>query len=327
MYETKSGTKLAIPNGVFTALLAGTLLNGLVLVAACASICAMWVLVAGYELAWIASIRDWAWLTAGISLVAVFLYYWAVYFASTSVAVNSKVALSMWVRTLVRSRWGSTTLAWWCSLVVLFTSVKYVDSHLWGGALYVSVCTALAAVAAVALAASTRELVRAYRRSGWSPLITDGVDLDYTEHEAFSIDSAWRAAGSDWVAPNAILDVRTAVRYAKLAQSRSAVLLYVGKGLAWLCGFLAITALVWSLNENVHPSAAAVPAIPASLVLLGYVVERRSRQLERLVTDYAEVARALLAQHDDADCQPAPRLSAGQRMLRRLRLAAKTPVS
>lgn len=318
MYETRSGTKLAIPNGVFGALLGGAFAGAVMVVAALVSIASMWGLVAGYDAGWINVVRDSTWLVATMSYTTAFLVYIAVYFASIPVVSNSDISVPTWLGMLVRSVWGSATVVWFLASLALFTAAKFVDSTVWGGGLYVGVCTVLVAVVVTATTIATKEVARVIRKAAGSPLITDGVDPDYREHEAFSIDSAWRSAGSDWVAPGSIREMTTALRYGRMAQSRSTALHYVGKGMTLVFGSLLIYALVWSFNESRHPIATIVPTMVALPLLAGLAMERRVANLKVLCADYSDAARRLLSETEEV---APPRVSAGQRFLQMLGLS------
>ncbi|MGB2947454.1 MAG: hypothetical protein WBB99_00720, partial [Rhodococcus sp. (in: high G+C Gram-positive bacteria)] len=104
----------------------------------------------------------------------------------------------------------------------------------------------------------------------------------------------------DWVAPKSILSASVAEHYAKMAQSRSIAVYFVGKGLVLVFGVVAMAALLWSFEERTNPALAVVPVVLALPAFFGWALDRRAGQHERLVADYADRARELSVERVDA---------------------------
>lgn len=292
----------------------GLLLNWSSIVAAVVAVSVMWVVVAGVRSDSLDSACSWSW---SISHGLFALSFVAHSFGSLSavwVGQNSEISTARWLRELVRARSTVALLAWCGAMFVLFVVVKYLDSGSWNGAVYVGVCTTLLGAALGGLVRFGRELRRICRVADWTPLILDGVDAGHVEREVDYVDSAWRSVGADWVSPRSITSTTTALRYATMAGSRSAATHYAGRGLTLLFGTLTVTALVWSVNIELHPVAVAVPIVAALPLMAGFVMERRSAELEELHRDYSAVARALASEYD-ATFDNAPRQTFWRRIV------------
>lgn len=277
-YTTRSQTKVSLPASLFGWLAGAWIASWL-------TTFGLWLL--GVSMAFdeprMSSFQGWTVLLTAVALTAVSLAIAVIpmfYFRPTLVA-ERKLERFMF-RDVSRSRWFLTTVAWF---ILLLTALTWAEAAFPEGIIARIAWLTLVPTATVVGYLSTRELRRIHGSSITTPLFTDGL-VPVPSHEKES-NPLWRSLGPDWAAPQCVKLLETAQKYRDVAKSRATTLHFTGKAIAGLFLTLTITALVKTFTSPGPKIAVAVPVALGSVVVLGWWLERRAADVDKLADMYA----------------------------------------
>ena len=320
MYATKSGERLSLPAALFGTLGVLTVVGWVGIAASIAVVAAMSkVALLGQENT-SQNLINIGWTVLTSSVVLAVLLSWLAHMQSIEVTVLSRVDATTVPRAAVQSSWGIATMCLMGSLFLSAMYTKYIGStSLWIVLLLVSVASTV--VGAWCAARSARELWRISRKAMVTPyLFVDGINCTRSPNPADS--RVWKKLGTDWINPNSVYRMDTALRYADAADTRSSTFAIVGR---WtplpFVGFIT-TAFIWIADANRPTIAVAVPLTLLGVALAGVIVERRGTRLDRLAGEYRERAEEILSKAPGSGA----RISLWSERRRRQRRSVRRPM-